>query len=579
MPSSMSSMNLPSRREFLTYGAAATLAASTLPGSLLARAQQSPQAKKRRLLFNWDGSVIHCWGKTVLKQQGDPNWDQPLTREQFTRLVFTPVENTPIDTLCFSFGSGNIAEYQSNVLEWPGEADRFVFPESRTWHGGVEVDPKDQYTNPKALADAGHNPPAVIVEECRQRGIEAFVSLRMNDCHDGQHPPGTLPNPEYPTFKRQNPDWLVDDLDWWSALNFAHPRVRALKLRVIEEFFDRWDFDGIELDWLRHTLYFPRGTETDNGQHLTTFMRTVRHSLNERAKRRGRPITLAVRVPERVAWCNLGGFEIGKWIEEDLADVYILGQGLVDHPHLDEFRRLMTRGDRPIYGSLYAYGNGYRLSPPEVIRGNAANLWRDGVDGLYTFNWIFHGDWRRDLLREISSPDSLAAKSKHYSVLKRLYIAPGDRGGDYIRYNGMFRDAPVPFRITEALGTKEVLLPVAEDLADLRPKKVELWVGTEYLRDGDELEISLNGRQLSPPAVNATHTESVGYPVEIPSGNGLVGFPPMESIDTEFPALRFEVDPSIVRLGRNSVTFLLKKRAAEIEHELQVTRVELATVF
>ena len=29
------------------------------------------------------------------------------------------------------------------------------------------------------------------------------------------------------------------------------PRVRALKLRIVEAFFDRWDFDGIELDWMR----------------------------------------------------------------------------------------------------------------------------------------------------------------------------------------------------------------------------------------------------------------------------------------------------------------------------------------
>ena len=276
----------------------------------------------------------------------------------------------------FSFGSGNVAEYQSNVLEWPGEADRFKFPESKSWHGGIEVDPKDQYLNPKSLADAGHNPPKVIVEECRKRGLDAFVSLRMNDIHDGQHARGTLPNPELPTFKRINPDWLVDDLDWWTALNFAHPRVRALKLKVAEEFFDRWDFDGIELDWLRHTLYFQRGTERENGKYLTEFMRSIRKSLNEKAKRRGRPIEIAIRIPEKLEWCALGGFEIEKWIEEDLADMLILGQGLTELPTMDEFRGLMKARQLPIYPSLYSYGNSYRVSPDEVIRGSAANLWR-----------------------------------------------------------------------------------------------------------------------------------------------------------------------------------------------------------
>lgn len=188
-----------------------------------------------------------------------------------------------MDAVFFSFGSGNVAEYQSDVLEWPGEADRFIFPKDRKWHGGIGVDPRDQYLNPKTMAERDHNPPAVVVEECHRRGMDAFVSLRMNDIHDGQHPQGAWPNPELPTFKRQNPDWLVEDLDWWSALNYAHPRVRALKLRVMEEFFDRWDFDSIELDWLRHSLYFPRGTERENGKHLTNFMRQVRNCLNKRA--------------------------------------------------------------------------------------------------------------------------------------------------------------------------------------------------------------------------------------------------------------------------------------------------------
>ena len=95
---------------------------------------------------------------------------------------------------------------------------------------------------------------------------------------------GRLPNPELPTFKRLNPDWL-SNLRWWTALNFEKPpRSRALKLRVIEEFFDCWDFDGIELDWLRHTLNFPRGTERENAKHLTSFMRSVRRSLQERGR-------------------------------------------------------------------------------------------------------------------------------------------------------------------------------------------------------------------------------------------------------------------------------------------------------
>ena len=558
------------RRSFMIVGAGG-LAQLLHAGAKPKRAGTA--GKKRRLLFNWDGSTIHCWGRTAL-----PHSYGPLTREQFTSLVFTPIENTSVDTLMFSFGSGNVAEYQSNVLEWPGEADRFKFPESKTWHGGVEVDPKDQYLNPKSLADAGHNPPSVIVEECRKRGLDAFVSLRMNDTHDGQHARGTLPNPELPTFKRINPDWLVDDLDWWTALNFAHPRVRALKLKVAEEFFDRWDFDGIELDWLRHSLYFQRGTERENGKYLTQFMRDIRKSLNQKASRRGRPIEIAVRIPEKIEWCQLGGFEIEKWIDEDLADMLILGQGLTELPTLSEFRGLMKSRQLPIYPSLYSYGNSYRVSPDEVIRGSAANLWRDGADGLYTFNWFLYGSWRKHLLNEIADPKRMRRKDKHYTAVQRFEASPRAPGADYVRYNTVSKGAPVPFNLNVADGAKSFHMPVADDFKTSKPKTAELWMAMDYSKPGDRLTVSVSTTVLEPAGVDVTSRwENVGYRIDPLPGNGMIGFPADKPFDMHFKALKFQVPIAALKSGRNQVSIQLNYRGAGSDKPLRIRRVELVT--
>ncbi len=568
------------RREFIALSAVGLAGKFQGGGRVAAR---SRERSKRRLLFNWDGSMIHCWGRAALGSQG------PLTREQFTSLVFTPIENTAVDTLLFSFGSGNVAEYQSGVLEWPGEADNFKFPETKRWHGGVEVDPRDQYLNPKSLADGGHNPPAVIVEECRKRGLDVFVSLRMNDIHDGQHSQGTLPNPELPTFKRHNPEWLVnfetgdfDGLDWWSALNYSLPQVRALKLRVIEEFFDRWDFDGIELDWLRHTLFFPRGTERDNAKYLTDFMRSVRHSLNERARRRGRPIEVAIRIPERVAWCLEGGFEVPTWIEEGLVDLLILGQGLTELPTLSEFRTLMTTRQIPIYPCLNAYGSGYRISPEEVIRGSAANLWRNGADGIYTFNWSFLGRWRKHLLDEISSSDLLAKKNKHYALVHRFEMLTYQPGPDPIRYNTALKTAPVPMDLRVVDGRKTLSIPIADDLASKSspPVRAELWIGVDFLGPGDQLEIWLNDERLGPSEIElAESLELAGYRVAVPPGEGMLGLKLEGDLNMTFQALRLEVPVRVLRQGSNKLSLRLKKRNKEAEKPLRVRRVELATQF
>ena len=570
-------MSLPndipiSRRRFLLAGAGG-LACLAAPGRADAHGD-SPG----RLLFNCDGSMIHCWGRAALPQNSGP-----LSRREFTDLVFTPIEKTGVDTLMFSFGSGNVAEYQSNVLEWPGEADRFRFPESRTWHGGIEVDPEDQYLNPKSLADSGHNPPQIIVEECRRRGLRAFVSLRMNDIHDGQHPRGTLPNPELPTFKRINPDWLVPDLDWWSALNFEVAQVRELKLRVIEEFFDRWDFDGIELDWLRHTFYFPRGLEREKGKYLTEFMRTVRRSLGRRAATRGRPIEIAVRVPERVEWCLEGGFEVPTWIREGLVDSLILGQGLTECRGLSGFRELMGGRRLPIYPSLYPFGNGYAMYPDEAIRGSAANLWRGGADGLYTFNWFFYGKWRSRLLGEIADPALLRDKDKRYTLVQRFEAHRTGRSPRYdsVRFNTMIKAAPLPFTLGRAGASQTVTLPVADEVSSTSnpPRRAELLVGLEGL-PGDVLEFTLNGRVLEPEELNAVKDLArVECRLDVPPGQGILGFPPRQQLDMDFDGLRLQVPVARLTRGDNQLRLRLKQRRPGADRPVRVSRIELSVGY
>lgn len=528
--------------------------------------QAREPAARRRVLFNWDGSMIHCWGRTVF-----PGSEQPLTREQFVSLVFAPLENTAVDAILFSFGSGNVAEYESRVLEWPGQADHFVFPESKTWHGGIAVDPQDQYRNPKSLSDAGHNPPAVVVEECHRRNLAAFVSLRMNDTHDGQHPRGKLPNPELPTFKRHNLDWLVETLDRWTALDYRRPQVRALKLRVIEELFDRWDFDGIELDWLRHTLNFPRGEEQNSAKYLTDFLRKVRRMLDERAAARGRPIELAVRVPERLDWCRLGGYDVPAWIDEDLIDMLILGQGLTELPTLGEFHALMKTRRLPVYPSLFPYGNSYKVSPDEVIRGSAANLWNAGADGLYVFNWFYHGTWRKKLLDEIADPQRLAALPRHYTLTHRFDV--GRRvGTDYLRYSTCYREPQVPFDLNVEDGAKSVPISVAAATGN-----AELWMAFHHALPGDTVTVTLNDQQLGEAHQKIQENlQPAGFETSIPPDSGILGLPLRGIVDQRFQALRWTVPPDLLKPGRNAITVQLTHRGSGSEKPLQVARIELS---
>ena len=84
---------------------------------------------------------------------------------------------------------------------------------------------------------AGKDPPKIVVREAHQRGLDDYFSFRVNDIHDSFTPD------ELPTFKVENPDWMLGKQDYDgvtsfpTALNFAVSEVRDLKFRGGEENF------------------------------------------------------------------------------------------------------------------------------------------------------------------------------------------------------------------------------------------------------------------------------------------------------------------------------------------------------
>ena len=52
----------------------------------------------------------------------------------------------------------------------------------------------------------------------------------------------------------------------WSPVNFACPGVRERAVEIIRDVANRYDVDGVDLDYLRHTCYFK---ETQRGEPAT----------------------------------------------------------------------------------------------------------------------------------------------------------------------------------------------------------------------------------------------------------------------------------------------------------------------
>lgn len=417
--------------------------------------------KAARIIFNCDGdSVLSASGGDL---------------DVWVEKILAPLENSHVTTLSWCDGSGgNAALYDSDVLEPWGFHKGVSHPYVAPWIAG------------------GNDPAVVIVDEARARGFEIWYSFRINDIHDS--PDGPNIEAEYPTFKADNPSWMIGTgwpYGYSSALRFDVCDVRNIKFDTIMEMFNKYDFDGIELDWMRSPTCFDPGTEPANAHILTAFMQRVRDALNVRATARGRDIVLAVRVDEDLNGCYLDGLDVNSWIDDDLVDVIILGSGVIDIA-VEEFTALTDGTDKTVYPCIYGWPSGYSPVPADMARALATNYWYQGADGIYTFNWFPHSAanaYQISLLSEIGDPAGLIGLDKMYAA---------ERGTPSREYPHNRMNTVLP----ESMTAPEVInvpLMVGEDIdAAYTPVSIQMRVECEgNLDSGDTFIIKLNDTELT----------------------------------------------------------------------------------
>jgi len=249
-----------------------------VPAADTEQTSQPTRRKPYRLIYQMDPSATLYNSKDA---------------DDYLKGVVGFLEDSHVDALFWGDGAaGNTANYESDVLELTGARIGKVKP--------IVL----------KLIREGNEPPKIVVPAVKKLGIDIFYSLRINDAHDSwSYPEGRA------TFKLQHPEWTIGKGHPYGNqhhlnLNFAIPEVRDLKFAVIEEIFRKYDFDGLEIDFMRHPPHFIPGSEPENAHFLTQFLRRVREHLNQRGKERGRPIMLAVRVDENLKACHLDGFDV-----------------------------------------------------------------------------------------------------------------------------------------------------------------------------------------------------------------------------------------------------------------------------
>ncbi|NUM55626.1 MAG: hypothetical protein HUU46_18445 [Candidatus Hydrogenedentes bacterium] len=254
-----------------------------------------------------------------------------------------------------------------------------------------------------ALAEAGHDPIGLVLDRAKSKGMEAFVTWRLNEIHDVENGDTSL---IVSKFWREHPEWRVGKLGdpllpvfieilgprtspivgtWFpGAMNFAVPEVRALRLAELRECCERYpNMDGLDLDFQRFPIYFPQDQGEKHIATMTAWLRDVRTMTREVGEKRGRPLLLSARVLAKVEQNRAVGLDPIAWANEGLVDFIIVSHYLRnDFPLALKPYRESIPATMPLYASI-------EVEPdPNTYIEIAKHLKSEGADGISMFNFF-----------------------------------------------------------------------------------------------------------------------------------------------------------------------------------------------
>ena len=256
--------------------------------------------------------------------------------------------------------------------------------------------------NAKRLHEAGLDPYEVWISRCRETGISPWLTMRMNDIHSVNEP-GNFMHSSF--WKTHSEYWRVPNgsaSPWVNrAMNYTHAAVREHQMAFVRELLERYDPDGLELDWMRFGYHLTPGHEREESEILTDFVREVRSLTAGWSAKRGHAVLLGVRVPAHPDAASGLGMDAVQWANEGLVDMVVpcpfWTTSDFDIPIELWRKRLCDVRDRVTVAPGIEHnarpwpGAAAVANDLASLRGFAASAYHRGAHSLYLFNWMDSG--------------------------------------------------------------------------------------------------------------------------------------------------------------------------------------------
>lgn len=295
-------------------------------------------------------------------------------------------------------------------------------------------------------------------------------------------------------------------------MDYSIPEVREWMLNIMKEVAERFDVDGLELDFVRSLHVFPTATAREKQALMTEFVRNARGMLNKVSHNKGKKLKLAVRVPQTLEEGHILGYDAPAWIRERLIDYispFDFSYTDFSAPY-DEFARLTLGTPVKLYPTVHPLvAKGYEevLMSAAMYRAAASNFYFHGSNGISVFNFPYH--WVKTQDSSYIGPAEMYPQALTYlSGLKDPeFLDKGDR--NYVFYSlregtetGLLKkDRIILDRDEDSYDRLEFTL--AEDFGTGNAQLVRF--NAVGLHPDDEVKVDVNGVEIAMYRIKRTY--------------------------------------------------------------------------
>ena len=393
------------------------------------------------------------------------NAEGGCTQEQYKKVVLTLLRSGRPGVFAFDTGQTDPVWYRSEVATYNSKyyekvcaalAPDFVSPEkARTISEMVDN-----------FAAQGTDILQLTIEACRAANVPIIASYRMS-AEDHYHMELELSD-----FGRTHRHLSIPGTH---VLDPAHVEVYMHRLDMFREVAEKFDIDGIELNFRR--TYHMISNPLQNYPILTRMVGDVRRIIDDAAVKKGRPRMLlgarvgplldgAYRVNDFpggyddsnniIGWnsmpwppyntyceqsCRDLGLDVDTWIDRGYVDYLsptLYNAALPGVPRIPEFAELAQGKPVGIYPTLFYKPQWLRSPEPPIepsdtermgrykndLCSAALKMYEQGADGLSTFNW-----WPHHQPGIVKNPEYMGSKlgCGGSKVLMKVLSVIGDR--------------------------------------------------------------------------------------------------------------------------------------------------------